>query len=227
MQALRSAIPPSDHLLIETFPRGDRFYLVAYPFEGRLAHQTLGMLLTRRLERIGAEPLGFVASDYALAIWSRQDMCALDMDQLFHPDMMGDDLEAWLDESPLMKRTFAHCALTSGLIHRNLPGREKNARQVTFSTDLIFDVLRRHEPDHILLQAARADAAAGLLDVRRLSDALVRIRGKLAHHALARISPFAVPVMLEVGRTPVAGASTQDAILAEAEDDLVRDAMRI
>jgi ATP-dependent Lhr-like helicase len=226
VQVRRSGIPPPDHLLVETFPRGDRHYMVCYPFEGRLAHQTLGMLLTRRLERTGAKPLGFVASEYAMAVWAMEDMSGLDMGDLFHPDMMGDDLEAWLDESALMKRSFGHCAQISGLIARNLPGKEKNARQVSFSSDLIYDVLRSHEPDHILLQAARQDAAAGLLDVRRLSDMLVRIRGKIDHKVLDRISPFAVPVMLEMGREPVFGASVQDAVLREAEDALVHDAMR-
>ncbi len=225
IQALRSAIPPADHLLVETFPRAGRHYLVSYPFEGRLAHQTLGMLVTRRLERMGAKPSGFVASEYAMAVWGLEDMRGLDMDAVFHPDMLGDDLEEWLAESALMKRTFAHCAIISGLIHRNLPGSEKNSRQVTFSTDLIYDVLRGHEPDHILLQAARADAATGLLDVRRLSDMLARIEGRIVHKRLDKISPFAVPVMLEVGREPVFGASAMEAVLREAEDDLVRDAM--
>ena len=225
IQKLRSAIPPPDHLLVETFPRAGRHYLVCYPFEGRLAHQTLGMLLTRRLERMGAKPSGFVASEYAMAVWGLEDMRSLDMDAVFHPDMLGDDLEEWLAESALMKRTFAHCAIISGLIHRNLPGSEKNSRQVTFSTDLIYDVLRSHEPDHILLQAARQDAATGLLDVRRLSDMLARIRGHIVHKQLERISPFAVPVMLEVGREPVFGASAMEAVLREAEEDLVRDAM--
>lgn len=225
IQALRSAIPPPDHLLVETFPRGGRHYLVTYPFEGRLAHQTLGMLVTRRLERAGAKPAGFVASEYAMAVWGLEDMRGLDMDAIFHPDMLGDDLEEWLDESALMKRTFSHCAIISGLIHRNLPGSEKNTRQVSFSTDLIYDVLRSHEPDHILMQATRADAATGLLDVRRLSDMLARISGKIVHQRLDRISPFAVPVMLEVGREPVFGASAVEAMLREAEEDLVRDAM--
>jgi len=225
IQALRSAIPPPDHLLVETFPRAGRHYLVCYPFEGRLAHQTLGMLVTRRLERMGAKPSGFVASEYAMAVWGLEDMRGLDMDAVFHPDMLGDELEEWLAESALMKRTFAHCAIISGLIHRNLPGTEKNSRQVTFSTDLIYDVLRSHEPDHILLQAARMDAATGLLDVRRLSEMLARIEGRIVHKPLERISPFAVPVMLEVGREPVFGASAMEAVLREAEDDLVRDAM--
>jgi ATP-dependent Lhr-like helicase len=225
IQALKSAIPPPDHLLVETFPRGDRHYLVSYPFEGRLAHQTLGMLVTRRLERMGAKPSGFVASEYAMAVWGLEDMRGLDMDQVFHPDMLGDDLEEWLAESALMKRTFGHCAILSGLIHRNLPGSEKNSRQVMFSTDLVYDVLRSHEPDHILLQAARQDAATGLLDVRRLADMLVRVEGRIVHKPLSRISPFAVPVMLEVGREPVFGASAVEAVLREAEEDLVRDAM--
>ncbi|WP_084420474.1 ligase-associated DNA damage response DEXH box helicase [Henriciella litoralis] len=225
IQREKSAIPPPDHLLVETFPRADRHYLVTYPFEGRLAHQTLGMLLTRRLERAGVKPLGFVASEYAMAVWAMDDMSTVDMDALFHPDMLGDDLEEWLDESALMKRTFAQCAQISGMIARRLPGKEKTGRQITFSTDLIYDVLRSHEPDHILLQAARQDAATGLLDIRRLSDMLVRIRSKIDHKRLDKISPFAVPVMLEVGREPVIGASITEAIMREAEMDIIRDAM--
>ena len=225
IQKEKSEIPPPDHLLVETFPRADRHYLVTYPFEGRLAHQTLGMLLTRRLERAGAKPLGFVASEYAMAVWAMDDMSSIDMDALFHPDMLGDDLEEWLDESPLMKRTFAQAAQISGIIARRLPGKEKTGRQITFSTDLIYDVLRSHEPDHILLQAARQDAATGLLDIRRLSDMLTRIRGKIDHQKLDRISPFAVPVMLEVGKERVNSESVIEAIVAEAESDLIREAM--
>ena len=46
-------VPAVRELLVETFPRGNKHYLICYPFEGRLAHQTLGMLLTRRMERAG------------------------------------------------------------------------------------------------------------------------------------------------------------------------------
>ncbi len=225
IQDLRSTIPAADELLIETFPRGQRHFLACYPFEGRLAHQTLGMLLTRRLERIGAKPLGFVASEYAMAVWAMEPMGDVDLASLFAPDLLGDDLEEWLDEAVLMKRHFAHCAQISGLIARRLPGQEKTGRQVTFSTDLIYDVLRSHEPDHVLLQAARQDAATGFLDIRRLSDMLVRVQGKIVHKDLAKISPFAVPVMLEVGKEPVHGASVEEAILREAEADLIAEAM--
>lgn len=225
IQETKSCIPRADELLVETFPRGGRHFLTCYPFEGRLAHQTLGMLLTRRLERLGAKPLGFVASEYAMAVWAMEPMSQLDMHNLFAPDLLGDDLEEWLDESVLMKRHFAQCAQISGLIARRLPGNEKTGKQVLFSTDLIYDVLRTHEPNHILLQAARHDAATGFLDIRRLSDMLVRVRGKILHRDLQKISPFAVPVMLEVGKEPVHGASVEDAILREAEADLIAEAM--
>ncbi len=92
------------------------------------------------------------------------------------------------------------------------------------STDLVYDVLRQHEPDHVLLRAARADAATGLLDIRRLSDMLMRVRGRIDHVALERVSPLAVPVMLEIGREMVAGEAAES-LLAEAEEDLVREAM--
>ncbi|OYW43307.1 MAG: DNA ligase-associated DEXH box helicase [Rhodobacterales bacterium 12-64-8] len=225
VQERKSIIPAADQLLIETFPRGERHYLVCYPFEGRLAHQTLGMLLTRRLERTGLKPLGFVASEYALSIWAAEDMRGEDMASLFHEDMLGDDLDVWLEESALMKRTFRNNALIAGLIERRMPKHERSGREITFSTDLIYDVLRSHEPDHLLLKAARQDAGEGLLDIRRLGEALKRIKGRIVHASLEQISPFAVPVMLEIGKEPVFSGDAAEAILREAEDDLVRDAM--
>jgi len=230
LQAHRSRVPGVRELLVETFPRANKHYLVCYPFEGRLAHQTLGMLLTRRLERARVRPLGFVANEYALAVWGLGDMSfmirhgKLDLDALFDPDMLGDDLEAWLAESALMKRTFRSCAVISGLIARRFTGEEKTRRQVLFSTDLIYDVLRKHQPDHVLLRAARADAATGLLDIRRLSDMLLRIKGRITHRELRRISPLAVPVMLEIGREAVYGEAS-DELLAEAAEELVKEAM--
>lgn len=226
VQRERSILPKPEELLVETFPRAGRFYLVCYPFDGRLAHQTLGMLLTRRLERARMRPLGFVASEYAMAVWGLKDMSVLDMAELFDEDMLGDDLDAWLAESALMKRTFNKCAIIAGLVERRRVGAEKTGRQLTFSTDLIYDVLRSHEPDHLLLQAAFADAGEGYLDIKRLSALLARVRGRIAHIDLPRVSPFAVPVMLEVGRERIDGEA-HEAILAEAADKLIAEAMSL
>jgi ATP-dependent Lhr-like helicase len=231
IQQWRSLVPLPRQLLVETFPRGNKQYLVCYPFEGRLAHQTLGMLLTRRLERARLRPLGFVANEYALAIWGLGDVAQkvergeLSLAVLFDQDMLGDDLEAWLAESALMKRTFRTCAIIAGLIERRFPGKEKSRREVTISTDLVYDVLRKHQGDHILLRAARADAATGLLDIKRLDEMLSRIKGRIVHKALDHVSPLAVPVMLEIGRESVYGEASEE-LLAETEAELVKEAMQ-
>jgi len=227
LQKLRSRLPRADGLLVETFPRSARFYLVCYPFEGRLAHQTLGMLLTRRLERMRMRPMGFVANEYALSVWGLRDMSGVDLDALFAEDMMGDDLDAWLAESQLMMRTFRNCAVIAGLIERRFPGQEKTGRQVTISTDLIYNVLREHEPDHILLKAAWADAGTGLLDIHRLGAALARVRGHIEHVDLDRISPLAVPVMLEIGKEPVYGEGHESILEDVSSEDLIAEAMRL
>ena len=230
IQQWRSILPKAGDLLVETFPRAANHYLVCYPFEGRLAHQTLGMLLTRRLERARLRPLGFVANEYALAIWGLGDIALhikrgdFSLAQLFDEDMLGDDLEAWLAESALMKRTFRSCAIIAGLIEKRFPGEEKSRRQLTISTDLVYDVLRKHQPDHILLRAAHSDAATGLLDIKRLAEMLSRIRGRIVHKALHHVSPLSVPVLLEIGRESVYGEAS-DMLLAEAADELVREAM--
>lgn len=232
VQRWKSIIPSPRQMLIETFPRAQRHYMVCYPFEGRLAHQTLGMLLTRRLERSGAQPMGFVASEYALVVWTLRDLSLmvstgrLDLGRLFGEDMLGDDLDAWLAESNLMKRTFRNAAIIAGLIERRWPGKEKTQRQMTVNSDLVYDVLRRHEPTHILLRAAWDDAADGLIDVHRLGALLKRIRGQIVHRALDTVSPLAVPVMLEIGKESVYGEA-DDALLAEAEDELIDEAMRL
>ena len=222
IQRRRSALPAPDELLVESFWRGGRHFLVAYPFVGRNAHQTLGMLLTRRLERMGARPMGFVASDYCIATWSLGE-CA-DVAALFAVDMLGDDLEEWTAESSMLKRIFRNCAVVAGLIERHQPGQEKTGRQVTFNADLIYDVLRKYEPGHVLLKAARMEAAAGLTDVRRLADFLNQVEGRIRHQRLARISPFAVSIIATIGRESVPGADG-DETLDELTAALAAEAM--
>ena len=223
IQTWVSELPSEERLLIETFPRGDRHYMVAYCFAGRNAHQTLGMLLTRRMEREGYGPLGFVATDYAIAVWSRHEVSH--PEKLFTTDILGDDLEEWMAESSMLKRSFRQVAIISGLIDKNSPDIEKSRKQVTINSDLIYDVLRKHQPDHLLLEATRADAARGMTDIARLSNLLVTYEGRLSHQALTRISPLSVPLLLEVGRESVT-ASAVDELLSELENELVNEALQ-
>ncbi len=224
IQERRSALPRPDQLLVETFPREGRHYMVAYSFEGWNAHQSLGMLVTRRMETAGLKPLGFVANDYSLATFSMDPVT--DPAALFSPDILEHEFVDWVQQSHLLKRAFREVAVIGGLVERQIPGKRKTGKQVTFSTDLIYDVLRKYEPGHILLEAAWADARARMTDVGRLASLLDRAAETMLHVDLPRVSPLAVPVLVLIGRERVATGSADDALLIEAEA-LAIEAMRV
>ena len=228
-QAKTSLTPRSGRLLVEIFPRARRHYLALYPFAGRLAHQTLGVLLTRRLHRAGLAPIGFVANDYALLAWQLRPFpeggtSELESSeffaQLLSPDMLGGDLEEWLNESSIMRRAFRNCALVAGLVERRVFGEAKNGRALTISSDLIYDVLRRYEPDHILLQAARREAAREMLDLDRLGAHLTTFAGKIDLISSDAPTPLAVPLLLEISREKAPG-DARDLALEELGDELL------
>ena len=223
IQKLRSRLPGLDDLLIETFERDGRWFMVAYGFAGRNAHQTLGMLLTQRMEAAGLQPLGFVGSDYMVAVWSLQQV--RDPRPLFSPDVFEDELAEWMAASPFLRRAFREVAIIGGLIDRAIPGQHKTGRQMSVSSDLIYDVLRRHEPGHLMLTAAWADARGKLTDIDRLAGLLELAQRGLVLVELDRVSPLAVPVLLEIGKESVPGAA-DTALLIEAAA-LAEEAMRL
>jgi ATP-dependent helicase Lhr and Lhr-like helicase len=147
-----------------------------------------------------------------------------DPSALFSADILEHEFVAWVEKSSLLKRAFRDVAVISGLVERQHPGKRKTGRQVTFSTDLIYDVLRKYEPDHLLLKAAWDDARARMTDVGRLADLLERAAGTMLHVDLPRVSPLAVPVLILIGRENVAQGSVDDALLIEAE--VAAEAMR-
>ncbi|KAB7644931.1 ligase-associated DNA damage response DEXH box helicase [Polymorphobacter fuscus] len=223
IQQRRSLLPGLDDLLVETFERDGRWFMVAYGFAGRNAHQTLGMLLTQRMEAAGLQPLGFVGSDYVVAVWSLQQVT--DPRPLFSPDVFEEELAEWMAASPFLRRAFREVAIIGGLIERTLPGQHKTGKAMSVSSDLIYDVLRRHEPGHLLLTAAWHDARSKLTDIDRLAALLETAQRNLVLVALDRVSPLAVPVLLEVGRERVAGTA-DTALLLEASA-LAAEAMQI
>lgn len=214
MQKWRSALPQPHQLLAESFPHKNLHYCVIYPFDGWNVHQSLGMLMTKRMEKIGLQPVGFVANDYALGVYGLQPI--MDVAPLLSPDILQDELTHWISESYLLKRAFREVAIISGLVERHHPGKRKSGRQVTFSTDLIYDVLQKYEPDHLLLEAAWADARTRLSDVGRLGDCLDNAQGNIVHKYLDRVSPLAVPLLTMLGRENISSQSTEMALLQEA-----------
>lgn len=218
LQAEFSLIPPRDTLLIEHFPHRRLFQTVLYTFEGRRANQTLGLLLTRRMERQGLKPISFTLTDYGLAIAALEDIGEDVALALLSPDILGDDLEEWMMDAAMLRRAFRHVAVVAGLAEQRHTGQRATSRQLTVSTNLIYDVLRRHEPDHVLLGAARRDAERELLDVKRLGDMLHRFSGKMAFRRLACASPLSIPVLTDVRTEQVKGAGIE-ALLAQVSID--------
>ncbi len=216
-----SRLPQPDRLLVESYPHDGRAHTCFYGFAGRNAQQTLGLLLTKRLDELGLNPLGFVATDYATLIWGLD--AVQDPAALFRIDTLRDGLDSWLAGNAVMKRTFRASATIAGLIERNMPGARSSGRQATFSSDILYDTLLKYDPDHLMLQITRQEAMRGLVDFSRIEDMVVRIGGRIDHVNLPHVSPLSAPMLLEMGRVPIKG-SAEEKLLAQEAQALMRDA---
>jgi ATP-dependent Lhr-like helicase len=225
VQGRRSTLPEPDELLVETFEHHGQHYMVAYSFEGWNAHQSLGMLITKRMENLGLKPLGFVANDYGLACYGLEPI--RDPKALFSPDILEQEFVDWVEQSYLLKSAFREVAVIGGLVERHHPGKRKSGRQVSFSTDLIYDVLRRYEPQHLLLRAAWEDARARMTELGRLVRLVDRASATMIHVEADRITPMAVPLMVIVGREAMPpGGEADETLLIQAES-LAQEAMQL
>ncbi|MDT8856843.1 ligase-associated DNA damage response DEXH box helicase [Paracoccaceae bacterium Fryx2] len=225
LQRKVSRLPEPHRLLCESFPHDGREHLCVYGFAGRNAQQTLGLLLTKRMEEEGLAPLGFVATDYATLIWGLEPVT--DPLPLFDADRLRAGLEGWLAGNAVMKRTFRASAIIAGLIERSHQGRRKSGRQATFSSDILYDTLRRHDPGHLMLKITREEALRGLVDFGRIEGMLARIAlqpdGGIDCLRLPRVTPLAAPLFLEAGRIPVVGAG-RERLVADAAARLMQAA---
>lgn len=221
LQSRVSRLPMPGYLLLETFPRQNRHHLCIYGFVGRNAQQTLGLLITKQLEKRNLGPLGFVATDYATLIWGLDPID--DPKSLFALDDLENGLEYWLSENAFMKRSFKAVATISGLIERNMPGQRKNGRQTTFSSDIIYDTLRKYDPDHLMMRVTKTEAMTGLVDFARIRKMLLRVGDNIEYQSLRRLSPLSAPLFLEAGRVPVEGQAV-DRLIAQEAKALMSDA---
>jgi ATP-dependent Lhr-like helicase len=221
LQRQVSQLPEADRLLVETFPYDGRPHACFYGFAGRNAQQTLGLLVTQRMEALGVEPLGFAATDYATLVWSMRMLD--DPAPLFQADNLRDGFETWLTGNAVMKRTFKQVATIAGLIERNQPALRKTGRQATFSSDIIYDTLTKYDPGHLMLDITREEALRGLVDFGRIEEMIARTAGRIDHVRLSRVSPLAAPILLEPGRVPIAGEG-RERLMAEAAARMLAEA---
>jgi ATP-dependent Lhr-like helicase len=214
LQRELSHLPSHDRVLVESFPHDGLAHTCFYGFAGRNAQQTLGLLLTRRMETAGLNPLGFVATDYATLIWGLDEVA--DPAPLLQDKGLREGLDEWLKSNAVMKRTFRGAATIAGLIERNLPQARKSGRQATFSSDILYDTLRKYDPEHLLMRITEAEAMRGLVDFGRIEEFLARTEGRVDHVRLERVSPLAAPMLLEVGKVPIVGEGRERLVAQEA-----------
>jgi len=221
LQREMSRMPRADRLLIESFPHEGREHACIYGFAGRNAQQTLGLLLSKRMEDMGLDPLGFVSTDYATLIWGLEPL--LDATGLLDIHALRAGLDQWLTGNAVMKRTFRASATIAGLITRNTPGARKSGRQATMSSDILYDTLAKYDPDHLMLRITRTEAMRGLVDFARIEEMAARIGDRIDLLRLPRVTPLAAPLFLEAGRVPVTGAA-EERLLAEETARLMETA---
>lgn len=216
-----SEMPRAGHLLIESFPHDGREHACIYGFAGRNAQQTLGLLVTKRMEEMGLDPLGFISTDYATLIWGLEPL--IDATDLFDISALRNGLTRWLTGNTVMKRTFRASAHVAMLLNRATPQARKTGRQATMSSDILYDTLVKYDPDHLLLKITRQEAMRGLVDFGRIEEMIARINGRITLRRLPRVTPLAAPLFLEAGRTPVKGAA-EERLLAEETARLMQAA---
>lgn len=216
-----SHLPRADRLLVETFPHDGRQFMCVYGFAGRNAQQTLGLILTQRMEEAGLAPLGFVATDYATLVWGLDPVT--DVAPLLTADGLREGRDRWLQSNMVMKRTFRTAATIAMLMMRNTPQSKKTGRQATVSSDILYDTLAKYDPDHLMLRITREEAMRGLVDFGRIEEMLTRTSGRIDHLALDRLPPLAAPLLLEVGKIPVQGVA-RERLEAERAEALMKEA---
>jgi ATP-dependent Lhr-like helicase len=214
LQRARSKLPETDRILVESFPHDGRQHTCIYGFAGRNAMQTLGLLVTARMEAEGLNPLGFVSTDYAVLIWGLDRVP--DPAPLFDGENLREAFETWLSGNAVMKRTFKGSAVISMMLERNFGPQRRSGKQATFSSDILYDTLAKYDPGHLLMKITREEAMRGLVDFGRIEEMLARTRGRIDHVVLDRVTPLAAPLFLEPGRVPIHGEGRERMLAEEA-----------
>ena len=202
-QADLSRLPRCDQLLLEHCRSREGSHLFVYPFEGRFVHEGIGFLWAWRLARHRASTITVSVNDYGFELLAPKgypfdELLELHGDELLDVEHLDGDLAEAMNFSELCRRRFRGIAQVSGLITQAMPGQNKSGGQLQISAALLFDVLSKHEPDHLLLEQARREVLEQQLERPRLQAALVRMAGcRWLLERIPRPGPLAFPLLVE------------------------------
>ena len=221
LQARMSGLPGPGRLLAEFLHTRDGWHLFLYPFSGRLLHEGLAALLALRWSRLAPNTFAYAVNDYGLVLsaQARTDLDADALRGLLAEARLLEDLQEGLNMTELARRQFRDIARVAGLLPPSLPGRTpRSLRQLQASSGLLFDVLERHDPGHLLLHQARREVLAAHLDLDALHALLQRCAGR--EIVLARpgsLTPLSFPLWAEAIRGKLSSEDWRTRVQRAAE----------
>ncbi len=221
LQARMSGLPGPGRLLAEFLHTRDGWHLFLYPFSGRLLHEGLAALLALRWSRLAPNTFAYAVNDYGLVLsaQARTDLDADALRGLLAEARLLEDLQEGLNMTELARRQFRDIARVAGLLPPSLPGRTpRSLRRLQASSGLLFDVLERHDPGHLLLHQARREVLAAHLDLDALHALLQRCAGR--EIVLARpgsLTPLSFPLWAEAIRGKLSSEDWRTRVQRAAE----------
>lgn len=188
LQKERSHIPSEQELLIEQVRRRTQKSsknnrstgsgaVFLYPFAGRVVHEGLALLIATRLAQLQANTFLWTCNEIGFMLLGQNtiDIRKLPWNEIFSHERLAQDLQAAVNFSELARKRFKEIAQIAGLVSSRAPGSRITNRQLQVSAGLLYDVLNKYDPDHILLRQARQEALNIELHMPTLHESLARM----------------------------------------------------
>ncbi len=215
LQSRRSIVPKSAEFLIEKFKTEEGYHLFFYPFEGRLVHEGMAALFAYRISKLRPMSFSLAMNDYGFELLSDTEIPIEEAikKNLFGDDDLVNDILRSINSSEMAKRRFRQIARITGLIFQGYPGKYKTTRNIQASSELLFDVFSKYEPESLLIKQAYEEMLQFQLEESRLRRALDRIKKQKLVITLPDLpTPFSFPIMVDRLREKVTSEKLGDRV---------------
>lgn len=215
LQEERSHLPQANEFLIETFETREGFHQLFYPFEGRFVHEAMASLIAYRISLLNPISFSLAFNDYGFELLSDQpvDMQQVMDNNLFSSAYLLEDLKKSLNATEMARRKFRDIAVIAGLVFTGYPNKSVKQKHLQSSSQLIFDVFKDVEPEHLLYQQAFVETFEYSLEQGRLQQAMERIhQQEIIWKNCEQPTPFSFPIITDRLREKLSSEKLQDRI---------------
>ncbi len=210
-----SEIPPENVALIEEYPDGSGQGMT-YAFHaplGRPACEALGRAVAARLGHRFGRDLQLVVSDlgWSITLTDGNRVARIDLDRLFDPTALEDDILEGLDRGELQARRFRHIAATALMVLRRPEGGRTRVGGLLWVSQRLFPLVQAACPDHPLLRETRREVLEEVLDTPT-ALAWLKSGPEVHFRSLDGPSPFAAAWIDPGGPEPIRFEAPGDAL---------------